>query len=325
MTEVDLIPMQAYQCPNCGQLLKESDYAEGKIDHCVYCDVIFANGTMPRLVVSHLQPVYSTSETSGVRMERRDRGTRSLSIDQLNASSVQNLIARNVESIGLDFELDYLGDSEFNKWKLGFKRGFDRPQIIENFHNHCLDILLGAMIAKKQFGMNFEGSDPWAGRFGYSLILPNHFNRTHWNVEPQQNYHISIECLDRMVMVITGFMDASSKGQIQSVRSVIDGKWKSWMPTQPNFYSGEIVDIDDAYILNNKTTYQLEYNPRKESMSCQLQPIGVVYAPAEQMINLMSENKKICRDMRIMVPPDVVQRMEKEYIPRTGMPKPFSS
>jgi len=103
----------------------------------------------------------------------------SFTIDQLNATSTQNLVAKNVEALGLGYELSYLNDQEFEKWKLAFKRSFVLPtqykQFIEIDFRHLLDYLLGAMIAKKQFEQNFDGTWPYPGRFGMSRPRAQYF------------------------------------------------------------------------------------------------------------------------------------------------------
>jgi hypothetical protein len=103
----------------------------------------------------------------------------SFTIDQLNANSTQNLVAQNVEALGLGYELSYLNDAEFEKWKLAFKRSLVLPtqykQFIEIDYRHILDYLLGAMIAKKQFEMDFDGTCPYPGRFGMSRPRAQYF------------------------------------------------------------------------------------------------------------------------------------------------------
>jgi hypothetical protein len=103
----------------------------------------------------------------------------SFTIDQLNAQSTQNLVAQNVEALGLGYELSYLNEAEFEKWKLAFKRSLVIPtqykQFIELDYRHILDYLLGAMIAKKQFEMDFDGTVPYPGRFGMSRPRAQYF------------------------------------------------------------------------------------------------------------------------------------------------------
>lgn len=103
----------------------------------------------------------------------------SFTIDQLNATSTQNLVAQNVEALGLGYELSYLNVNEFEKWKLAFKRSLVLPtqykQFIELDYRHILDYLLGAMIAKKQFEQDFDGTSPYPGRFGLSRPRAQYF------------------------------------------------------------------------------------------------------------------------------------------------------
>jgi hypothetical protein len=115
-----------------------------------------------------------------------------LSIDNLNATATQNLVAQNVEALGLGYELSYLNDIEFEKWKLAFKRSLVMPtyykQFIEIDYRHILDYLLGAMIAKKQFQMDFDGTWPYPGRFGMSRPRAQYFGLGHsWDYWPWGN------------------------------------------------------------------------------------------------------------------------------------------
>jgi len=113
----------------------------------------------------------------------------SFTIDQLNATSTQNLVAQNVESLGLGYEISFLNEQEFEKWKLAFKRSLVLPtqykQFIEIDYRHILDYLLGAMIAKKQFEQNFDGTWPYPGRFGLSRPRAQYFGLGDtWNYWP---------------------------------------------------------------------------------------------------------------------------------------------
>jgi hypothetical protein len=272
--------MTALQCPNCGQLLRVSDYPdEAKIDRCVYCGVIFANGINPR-VLGKNGIEYQNPFEEHMSMQRNMTSPPS-AISTISGREAQNMLARNIEALGMGFEYDYLADREFEKFKLGFRRGFDRPQIIDNFIKHILDILLGCMIAKKQFGEEFDGSQPYGGRFGYGLIMPNHMGRDLWYIDNHNDY-INIRVGDSMVVVITGFMDAVGGGGIRQIRFAVDERKKIWLSTQPSFASGEIMDIDEAIILKKGTTFSLEYRPR-ETTRGQLQPVGVTFLPEHLM------------------------------------------
>ncbi len=280
-SEINIIPIQALKCPHCEQVIKEKDYPDNAdIDFCVYCGVKFINGNKPTEVVSHLQPVYDYQDYDHVRMTRRKIIDSDIKIKDID-NSFQNIVKENAEDIGFGVALKRLTIDELNKWKLGFKRTFDRPQIISNFKKHAFDLLLGAMIAKEQFNRTFDGSDPYSGRFGNSMIMPHHMGRSHWGVDAGEK-HINISVLDKMVCVVTGYMDANSSGAIKQIRPNIDGKTKVWKYTQPNFASGEILDIDQGYILRNKSLYSLELKPR-DLRKAQLQPIGMAYLLEELM------------------------------------------
>jgi len=279
MTEVEIGYVTALRCPNCKQILKEADYPKDvDVDYCVYCDVKFFNGFQPEDAVSHMQPTYRQVDYQA-KISRRSGSPATIDSLQMNA---QTLVMRNVEALGLGYNLDSLSKREFEKWKLGFKRTFDRPQIIDNFLKHPLDLLLGAMIAKKQFNMEFDGSEPYNGRYGYSVIMPHHMGRKGWGVDKRQK-HIDIKVHDKMVCVITGYMDSSSSGTIKQLRSVLDGKKKPWKYTQPSFASGEILDVDESYILRNNTSYELVFKPALGMSS--LQPIGIAYLPERLMVD----------------------------------------
>lgn len=206
----------------------------------------------------------------------------SFTIDKLNATATQNLVAQNVEALGLGYELSYLNPAEFEKWKLAFKRSLVIPteykQFIEIDYRHILDYLLGAMIAKKQFGMDFDGTWPYPGRFGLSRPRAQYFGLGHsWDFWPWGDAAVrtfptasavdnwihagslsqaafdgvglggtagnAIRILGSAVHVIVGVMDMDTQlygghPNVESIQFTVDGKAKPVIPTSQHFAMG---------------------------------------------------------------------------------------
>lgn len=248
-------------------------------------------------------------------------------IDSLGISA-QNLIARNVEALGLGFSFDYLTKREFDKWKLAFKRSMivshDYRNFIDLDYRHILDYLLGAMIAKKQFSAEFDGTMPFSGRFGMSRIRANHLgagddwfwgsNATFgWNnsatTASRANYVVHsgsgelggtsgnpVRILESAVFVIIGWGDMISyqhglDSPVETWIYQVDGKNKPVVPYEHHSAVGDfpIVELDEAIILKNKSTFELEFYaktlayPTAANYICMPLVWGIVYAPEAQM------------------------------------------
>jgi hypothetical protein len=205
----------------------------------------------------------------------------SFTIDQLNAQATQNLVAANVEALGLGYELSYLNDIEFEKWKLAFKRSLVLPtaykQFVEIDYRHILDYLLGAMIAKKQFQQDFDGTWPYPGRFGMSRPRFNYFGggQSWWTwpwgdavtVTPPTVSAVdhwihagacssgtiwaglggtngnAIRILGSAVHVVVGVLDLAEQqyggnANVESIQFTVDGKAKPVVPTSVSFMLG---------------------------------------------------------------------------------------
>jgi hypothetical protein len=250
-------------------------------------------------------------------------------IDQLNATSTQNLVAQNVEALGLGYELSYLNDAEFEKWKLAFKRSLVIPtqykQFIEIDYRHILDYLLGAMIAKKQFEMDFDGTVPYPGRFGMSRPRAQYFglgDTWHywpWGAAVTASYPTAstsdnwihagslsltgvtaaglggtdgnaIRILKSQVTVIVGIIDLpvtefGGHPVVESVQFTIDGKDKPVTVMSPTTAVARpaVVELDEAIILKNKTTFKATaFFPVNSRTALALW--GVTYLPEAQAI-----------------------------------------
>jgi hypothetical protein len=249
-------------------------------------------------------------------------------IDSLGISS-QNLIARNVEALGLGYSFDFLTKREFDKWKLAFKRTMIISHEYRNFidldYRHVLDYLLGAMIAKKQFTAEFDGTMPFSGRFGMSRIRANHLGAgDDWfsgtgaafgidgtaTTASRANYVVHdnstelgggtdggpVKILESAVFVIIGFGDLVSyihglESPVESWIYQVDGKNKPVIPYEHHASVGDfpIVELDEAIILKNKSTFELEFYaktlafPTAGNYICLPLVWGICYAPEAQM------------------------------------------
>jgi hypothetical protein len=248
-------------------------------------------------------------------------------IDSLGISS-QSLIARNVEALGLGYSYDYLTEREFSKWKLAFKRTMIINQEFRNFvdldYRHILDYLLGAMIAKKQFGMEFDGTMPFSGRFGMTRIRANQLGAgDDWfqGTNCTQGIDVSvtsassanriihagstelgggagsqIRILESAVFVIVGFGDLMPfihglESPIESFVVVQDGKTKPVIPYEFHASVGDfpIVELDEAIILKNKSTFSLTFYAKNVAspgaLNYHVLPLvwGLAYAPEAQL------------------------------------------
>jgi len=248
-------------------------------------------------------------------------------IDSLGISA-QNLIARNVEALGLGYSYDFLTKREFDKWKLAFKRTMIINHEFRNFvdldYRHILDYLLGAMIAKKQFTAEFDGTMPFSGRFGMSRIRANQlgagddwfqgtnctqgFDNTATTAS-RANYIIHsgstelggaagnpVRILESAVFVIVGFGDLVSyihglDSPVESWIAQVDGKNKPVMPYEHQSAVSDfpIYELDEAIILKEKSTFELEYYaktlayPTAGNYICLPLVWGICYAPEAQM------------------------------------------
>lgn len=218
-------------------------------------------------------------------------------IDSLGISA-QNLIARNVEALGLGYSFEYLTKREFDKWKLAFKRTMIVNHEYRNFvdldYRHILDYLLGAMIAKKQFTAEFDGTMPFSGRFGMSRIRANHLGSgDDWfkgtnavfgmdvtaTTASEANYVVDsgsselggttgnpVKILESAVFVIVGFGDLISyihglDSPVEAWLYQVDGKWKPTIPFEHHSAVGDfpISELDEALILKEKSTFALKF------------------------------------------------------------------
>lgn len=246
------------------------------------------------------------------------------SIDALGMSA-QNAVAANVEALGLGYSYDFLSKREFDKWKLGFKRMLIVNQSYRNFvdldYRHVMDYLLGAMIAKKQFRQEFDGTMPFSGRFGMSRPRASHFGLgDYWlselndtasttanvvtaNVENSfihggtdalggtDDYEIKV--LESMVAVIVGFGDLVThieglKSPIESWAIKKDGKTLPVLPYEHQSVASDfpIMELDEAIILKNKSTFRLSFfadNTTDQNAECYPMVWGIVYAPEDQL------------------------------------------
>jgi hypothetical protein len=244
-------------------------------------------------------------------------------IDNLGISA-QNLIARNVEELGLGYSYDYLSQREFDKWKLGFKRNLVVNHEFRNFvdldYRHILDYLLGAMIAKKQFMMEFDGTMPFSGRFGMCRPRANFFGfGDDWAIgssltagfDTSQTLNSinrfihagstelggtagnAIRILPSAVHVIVGLGDLEPlvwglDSPIEAFLITIDGKHKSNIPTDHQFAIAgfPVCELDEPIILKNKSTLLINlYCADLTDKNARAIPFpwGVSYAPEAQM------------------------------------------
>lgn len=247
-------------------------------------------------------------------------------IDSLGISA-QNLIARNVEQLGLGYSYDYLTKREFDKWKLAFKRTMIINHDFRNFvdldYRHILDYMLGAMIAKKQFTQEFDGTMPFSGRFGMQRIRANHLglgddwftgtnvafgfdnaitsdataNWVHGNTGELAGgiAGASIRILESAVFVIVALGDLMPMlhgldSPIETFSVTVDGKTKPVIPTEHQFCTAgfPLVELDEAIILKNKSTFEVDVYMKATDQgigNLLTMPIayGIVYAPEAQM------------------------------------------
>jgi len=206
-----------------------------------------------------------------------------ISIDQLKAD--QDDAAKVGKALGL--ELEPLDDEELDKFGRSFERQFvigtSEREIVDILNRHRAEILMGAMVATKQFASRFDGERPDAGKFGMSEIRASFLGiGDDWEditlyssatVLPftggsLQNWIHSgtnlmtgtagnaVKIGKNAVHVIVAIGDYFEDSKLESLQFTIDGKPKTGITLKRALAHSDfkIKELDVAFILKYKTT-----------------------------------------------------------------------
>jgi len=89
-----------------------------------------------------------------------------ISLEQLKTDMTN--AAETADALGLEYER--LTDAELEKFGMSFERQFvlneKYREVVDILNRHRAEILMGCMVATKQFSKRFDGERPEAGKFG---------------------------------------------------------------------------------------------------------------------------------------------------------------
>jgi hypothetical protein len=189
-----------------------------------------------------------------------------------------------------------------------FVIGGDFRNFVDIDYRHIGEYLLGAMVAKRQFGLEFDGTQPFPGRFGMSRIRAGYFGLsddwtdqaisvastekvwiTSATTELGGTSTLPLKILESAVHVITAIGDyrwyiSGNPTEIECFNIEQDGRPKPILPfyLQANLSSWPIVELDEAMLLQNKTTLKINYTTNNVYWGV---PFlwGVSFAPEAQL------------------------------------------
>lgn len=223
----------------------------------------------------------------------------------------QDRLIAKARDVNLGVEVTKLSPDELEKWKKSFRRSFVMSGAYRNWIDldlrHLGEYLLGAMVAKKQFGLEFDGVQPFPGRFGMSRIRSGHMNiADNWDEEGAttastvKNWVHSGGALGgtaghalkvdkSAVFVIVGFGDlrhiyTGLPSTIESFEITIDSKQKPILAAKPNIMMADypIVELDEALLLKYKSTFLFQYWSDQAVVHIPF-VWGIAYAPESQL------------------------------------------
>jgi len=197
-----------------------------------------------------------------------------VSIEQLRAEMVE--AEATAKLLGLEYET--LNDDELEKFGRSFERQFvlseKYREVADILNRHRAEILMGCMVATKQFASRFDGERPEAGKFGMVEIRAGFFGMDDWEDEGSvtggsvQNWiHAgqtnmggtagnAVKMGKNAVHVIVAIGDYADDPQIESIQFTIDGKPKPgiYVKRAHKFSDYVTKELDVAFILKYKTT-----------------------------------------------------------------------
>jgi len=197
-------------------------------------------------------------------------------------ASLQNEAAKYLDELGIEYTK--LGKDELELFEVSFARQFvlGNPyrEVADILVRHKREILMGAMIAKKQMDTAFDGMFPGSNKIGMTEIRAAYLGvgddwddiyritngTAYWTPGSAQNWIHSgtaylggtagnpIRVYDNLVAVIVGIASQHPSPKLESVYFEIDGKPKPVVPCQfskraQTFDGFPIKELDDAIIL----------------------------------------------------------------------------
>ena len=234
--------------------------------------------------------------------------------DALSLQSMEQ-VKQKADYAGLGIPMQMLSQREFQKWKQAMKH-IMRAGIPKSYgralEKHIGTILLGAMVAKEQFRMEFDGMSPFAGRFGVTELMPYHFALNGWTHRPEtgggsigQNRWTEwihsgcfklggtignpVRILQSGVYIIIGVGEKISltddKSRVTGFQMTLDGKTKPLINTDFASMVNPLYSFQEAVILFNKTVLRMKVRYEIEKSPQTIAPciLGVGYFPEAQL------------------------------------------
>jgi len=199
-----------------------------------------------------------------------------VSIDQLKTDQAD--AEKTVKDLGLEYET--LDDAELEKFGLSFDRQFvlaiKEREVVDILNRHRAEILMGAMVAKKQLAKAFDGERPEAGKFGMTQIRAGWIGvGDDWDDVSAftggalQNWIHSgttimgsgtaghaVRIGKEAVHVVVAIGDLHPDPKIEAMQFTLDGKPKPGVFTRYQFSGSDlkIKELDTAFIFKRGTT-----------------------------------------------------------------------
>jgi len=198
-----------------------------------------------------------------------------VSIEQLRSDQTE--AEATAKALGLEYEL--LKDDELDKFGRSFERQFvlneKYREVIDILNRHRAEILLGAMVATKQFSKRFDGERPEAGKFGMVEPRAGFFGiGDDWEDNPSvtggalANWIHSgttrmggtsgnaVKIGKNAVHVVVAIGDYELEPKMESIQLTVDGKPKPGIVVKRPMHESDygVKELDIAFIFKYGTT-----------------------------------------------------------------------
>jgi len=202
-----------------------------------------------------------------------------ISLDQLKSDQAE--AEATAKALGLEYEK--LNDDELDKFGRSFERQFvlseKYREVVDILNRHRAEILMGAMVATKQFSKRFDGERPEAGKFGMVEIRAGFLGiGDDWESNPSvtggalANWIHSgttmmggstgnaLKIGKNAVHVVVAIGDYELDPKMESIKLTIDGKPKPGIVVKRAILLSDygVKELDVAFILKYGTTIKGE-------------------------------------------------------------------
>jgi len=198
-----------------------------------------------------------------------------ISLEQLRSDMAD--AEATAKALGLEYEL--LKDDELDKFGRSFERQFvlneKYREVVDILNRHRAEILMGAMVATKQFSKRFDGERPEAGKFGMVEIRAGFLGiGDDWESNPSvtggalANWIHSgttlmagssgnaVKIGKNAVHVVVAIGDYELEPKMESIQLTIDGKPKPGITVKRPMILSDygVKELDVAFIFKWGTT-----------------------------------------------------------------------